>query len=696
MKPVFSISIIALLLAAATARAAEPATEESTDSLPQELRELVVTARQPATELRGTTLVSTIAGSNLAHLGNALDVLAQLPLINMDDGAVSVVGKSNVEIYIDGRPMRDNLELEQLLSGNMRRVELLLAPGAAYAATTGAVLKIVTRRNFVQGLSATDRLQVQRRRRWSVMDDLGLSYRAGGWELSASGTINRDDAVTKGTTVNSLIYNGAPAVVGGSQYARNAATAGVVKAGFNYAAGAQSLGATYRFNPERGDFSNTGTEWLDSDPAIDRVIDRGVHARSHLVSVYYENTLAEKHLLHFDGDFRSARSHSASATTYPQAAAGDVNSTDARHSTLWAGKLYLASPLAGGELTLGTQDSYTRTTLDYRMLSAAAGSYIPSALTCARQTSAALFASWQRTAGRFDIAAGARYEYVDYDFTVDGARDNDVSRRFHTLAPDLSLGYNIAPDAGMALSYRLSTVKPPYSGLTGSLTYTGLHEIEGGNPALRDEHMHDLQLTATWRGFMLQCDFTRSLDSYAFVKELYPAPTLQLLMHPVNIDVSALSLYLLWSRPVGRWTPDVTLGVYRQWLDLDGTRHDRPIFSYYFDNTLALPAGWTITANISGSTAGDMHTNRFGATLLSVDASVGKSFLGDALTLRLAATDIFNSACNDWTMRTGGIFVDKRQSYDRRGISLRLTYSFRPRRSSYKGRPAAPAEMDRL
>ena len=79
------------------------------DSLIRELQEIVVTAKQPATKLVGSSLVSTVAGSNLQNAGNALDVLQQLPLISVDDNAVSVTGKGSPAIYIDGRPMRLSL-----------------------------------------------------------------------------------------------------------------------------------------------------------------------------------------------------------------------------------------------------------------------------------------------------------------------------------------------------------------------------------------------------------------------------------------------------------------------------------------------------------------------------------------------------------------------------------------------------------
>ena len=693
MNTRFTPSILLLLLASLAARGENP---ETSDSLTRELREIVVTAKQPATKLVGSTLVSTISGTSLAELGTALDVLAQLPMIKVADNSVSVIGKSNLEIYIDGRPMRDEQELRQLLSSNLKKVELLMAPGAAYSSTTGAVLKITTRRSFVQGLSLTDQFLLERRRKWSVLDYLALSYRAGNWEFFANGTINRNNSLAKGATTNTLVYDGKKTTVGSSRHNSFPTTTGVVKAGFNYAKGSQSFGAYYRYNPERGDFKNTGCEWLNDSPAISSNIDKHIRSHSHLASAYYENTFAEKYLLHFDGDFRRSDESNSVATTYPTSSNPTVNSTDEKASTLWAGKLYLNFPLRKGDFTVGTQDSYTHTSLDYRMLNNEVSEYIPSSLTDARQTSAALFASWSRMFGPFSLSAGARYEYVDYDFKVNGVRDKDVSRRDHLLTPDVSLGYSFNEESQISLSYKMATVKPPYSQLTGSLSYTGLHQIEGGNPGLRDERMHNIQLFGMWKGFMLQADYTRSFDTYAFVKQLYPAKNLQLLMHPVNIDVSALNLYLVWSQPIRRWTPNITAGMYRQLLQLDNHRYNKPIFSYYFDNTFSLPLGWTLTANVSGRSRGDMHTNRFGASWFSMDASVGKTVLNKSLTIKLSATDIFNTACHDWTMNTCGIYVDKRQSYDQRGISLNIIYNFHPQKSKYKGAPASESEMKRL
>ena len=689
-----NITLSMVLLAAATTASAQQS--EAADSLTTELQEVVVTAGQPSTRLEGTTLVTTITGTPLQSLGSVLDVLPRLPLITVNDDAVSVTGRGAPEIYIDGHPMRDANELRRLQSDNISRIELVMAPGAEYDSDVSAVLRIVTRRRFLNGFSLTERAEAKASRRLSANEMLDINYRTGDWDIFATGTIARNNSLIKGSTVNTLDYEGRPTVVGSSQHHTYPANTGSVKAGFNYGREGLSLGAYYRFNPERADYLNRGTEWMDDETPLSRDISRDIHARSHLVSAYADAALGGGRRLHLDADYRQSRSTSAVSTVYPDAQAPDVSSTDLKKTLLWAGKLTYSMPLGGGTLTAGTQDSYTRTSLDYRMLSQSAEQYIPSSYTVTRQTSLAAFASWKRNFGPLGLRAGVRYEYTDFRLDTDGVRDDDVSRRDHLVTPDLSVSWQPEKGPSLSLSYRMATVRPPYSQLTGSLSYVGRHEIEGGNPALRDERMHHVQLTGTWGDFLLQSDFTRSLDTYAFVKRLYPAPTLQLLMQPVNIDVSSLDMWLVWSRQIKRWTPNVTAGMHRQWLRLGGRKHDRPIFSYYFENMITLPYGIILTVDASGNGGGDMHTNRFGASWFKLHAALTRSFLDNSLRLRLAATDILNTARDDWSMDTYGVRVDKRQSYDGRALTLTLTYTLRPRESRYKGGAASQSELNRL
>ena len=669
---------------------------EPTDSLIHELQEVIITARHPVTKLVGSTLVSTIAGSNLQNAGNALDVLQQLPMLTVEDNSISVTGKGSPAIYIDGRPLRDETELRQLQSSNIRRIELVLAPGAQYESTTNAVLKITTRKNFVHGLSISNEVETRLRRKWSVNDMLDFSYHSKKWELFGTGYYDHDNSVIKGSTLNSLVYEGKPIKAGTTFHSAYPENSAFGKMGFNFSEGCQSLGAYYRFSYSHTDPLNTGTEWLESETPLSRRIAGEGTTRNHLVSLYYDNTFSDKYHLHFDGNYKGANNDKSNATSYDDNLRQDINSTQSQNSTLWAGKAYLDFPLAKGDFTVGTQNSYTHTRLDFQMLNQAVGTYIPSSLTDAKQTSLAAFVSWSRQFANFSLSAGLRYEYVDYLFTVDGKKDTDVSRTDNLLTPDISLGYSFNETSMISLSYRMATIKPPYSHLTGGLTYAGEHEIEGGNPTLRDEKMHDLQLFGQWNDFMLQVDYIRSLDTYAFVKQIYPAATLQMLLYPVNVNVSELSAYLIWGRSIRHWRPEVTLGMSKPWMKLGDNNYNKPIFSYSLQNSISLPKEFYISANMRGQSCGDMHTNRFAASWFVMDMSIRKTFLNKALAIKLTATDIFNTRNNDWSMNTYGILMNKYQSYDRRGVTLSVQYQFQPQKSKYKGKAASEAEMNRL
>ena len=689
-----ALTTIFLATIAACAVAQEP-----NDTLAQQLQEVIITAKVPVTELRGTALVSRIPGSSLENLGTCLDVLRQLPMLQVkpEDNTVSVIGKGAPLIYIDGRPLCSNEELVRLQSDNIKTVELEMAPGARYDSEVQAVLKITTKHGFASGFSLTNRAQVDVRRRVSALDFPDLNYRTGAWDFFAEGGFNHNRVVMKGSTTNHLIYDGAPTVVGGSQRNDSPADVWAIKPGFNYSKGALSFGGYYNYNPEHGRFTNRGTEWLNDEIPLERQIGRQISSRTHRGSVYFENTFKEKYTLHFDGDCKFAHAYTDNSTTYSDDLYPPVSASDTRTSSLWAGKLTLDFPLGKGKFGIGMQDSYTHTTLDYRMSNAEVAQYVPSSLTDARQTSLAVFALWSRSFGKVGLSTGLRYEYVDYDFQINGVRDKDVSRRDHLLTPDLSLSWQFNERAQLSLSYKMATLKPSYSQLTGSLTYTGRHEIEGGNPALRDEHRHNLQLLGMWRDFMVQATYARSLDTYGFVRSVYPrAASLQLLMRPVNLDISNINLYLMWQKTVKVWTPSVTAVMAKQWLTYESQRYDKPIFVYFFDNTFALPWGVMLTANINGQSSGHMSTNRFAASWFVMDMSLSKSFFKKALTLQLSATDLFNTRCNDWTLTTCGVHVDARKSYDQRGVSLSLTYRLWPRKSRYQGKSAAEEEMRRL
>lgn len=670
---------------------------QEADTLSFRLNEVCVVPDPLVSRWEGSTLVSTVAGTPLARLGNALDVLAQLPMTTVSDDGVSVPGRGIPEIYIDGRPVHDITELRTLQSDNIRKVELLMAPGAQYDAATRSVLKISTRRNFIAGLSAMEEAEVKARRRWSASDELVLRYFAGNWEVFGEGLLWHSDSQVKGKTVQRFLYDGLPMEIGSTQNRTTPANEAMGCIGFNYAAGGKSFGGYYRADRVRSRLYNTGREWMDGEPELLRTIRMGSNRLNRSVALYYDEEGAEKRHLHFDGAFRCHDMKSNSVTAYSAASGLPAVCSDQDNPCLFgAAKLYVEFPWRGGIMTLGTEDSYTRTDLDYRMSNEAVSAYIPSSFTRTRQGAYAAFASWQRRFKKVGFNVGARYEHVGYSYSADGGTGVSMSRHDDFLSPDLSCDIDFSDDASLSFSYRMSAVRPPYARLTGGLVYTGRHEIEGGNSALRDEHRHCFRFFGMWHDFMAQIEYCRARDTYGFVKELYSAPSPQVLMHPVNLDVSSMSAFLIWSRKIRGWMPDVTLGCSPQWLSWRGEKYDSPMFSYRWNNIFSLPRRWMLTAAFSGNSAGHIHTQKFEASWFVMDVSVRKTFFSDCFDVRLGANNIFRTDHNGWMLRSCGIIAEKCQSYDSRSMTLTLSYKFRPRKSGYLGGTVSETEAKRL
>lgn len=79
----------------------------------------MVKAVLPKTEIKGDALSTNIENTVLAQSGSANDVLAKLPGVTVKEDTYEVFGKGTPLIYINGRQVRDNSELEQLNSNEI-------------------------------------------------------------------------------------------------------------------------------------------------------------------------------------------------------------------------------------------------------------------------------------------------------------------------------------------------------------------------------------------------------------------------------------------------------------------------------------------------------------------------------------------------------------------------------------------------
>ncbi len=107
--------------------------------------EVVVTARRPAIISKPDRTIVQVEGSILSSAADGTEMLRKTPGVSVDrNNNVGVFGKGAAAIYIDNRPVRSTAELKMLNPQNIKSIEIIDNPPAAYDAQGNAVILIRT------------------------------------------------------------------------------------------------------------------------------------------------------------------------------------------------------------------------------------------------------------------------------------------------------------------------------------------------------------------------------------------------------------------------------------------------------------------------------------------------------------------------------------------------------------------------
>ena len=123
----------------------------------KQMQEVVVTASKPAMTVDMEKKVFNVSKDIMSVGGNGLDVLKNVPSVNVDiDGNVTMRGLSP-QILVDGKPT--TLTLDEIPSDAIESIEVITNPGAKYDASGGGagILNIVLKKNRKTGYNGSIR-----------------------------------------------------------------------------------------------------------------------------------------------------------------------------------------------------------------------------------------------------------------------------------------------------------------------------------------------------------------------------------------------------------------------------------------------------------------------------------------------------------------------------------------------------------
>ena len=164
----------------------------------QEMSAAVVTGKTPTMKLELDKKVFNVERNIVSAGGTGLDVMRNVPSVNVDiDGNVTLRG-STPTIFIDGRPT--TLSLDEIPADAIESVEVMTNPSAKYDASGGGagILNIVLKKNRKQGYNGTITAGMDSHGAPNAL--AGFNVRQGKVNVSVNGMINAFNGKTTGNT----------------------------------------------------------------------------------------------------------------------------------------------------------------------------------------------------------------------------------------------------------------------------------------------------------------------------------------------------------------------------------------------------------------------------------------------------------------------------------------------------------------
>ena len=673
----------------------------------QLLGEVVVKAYLPKTQAKGDAMVTTVSGTVLEKAGTAENLLDKIPNVTAQDGAVTVFGRGTPEIYINGRKIRNQQELDQLSSDNIKSVEVVSNPGARYDASVKAVIRIFTKKVEGEGFGFNNRALIRHRDEygWSAYDQLNLNYRKNGFDLSAmllAGDYrNGNEQTFVIDTYLDKQWRQNLDLTDQKSESKNIETTLTLNYQFDEN---HSIGARYNYErvPEylwiANQFAQTYCEELLYED-LHSVITMNEPETHHRSNFYY-NGRVKKWSIDFnaDGLWSETRNTQVAQEDVMEGINEEdrsVTTIDTKRNELYAAKLVLSHPLAKGNLSFGAEYSHNKrntTYLNPEGIIADDNAMIKEGATSA-------FVEYAKAFNKLQMQAGLRYEHVGFDYYDAGKFVDEQSKDYSNLFPSITFSFPIK-DVQVQLGYASDINRPSYHQLRSSTFYVNRYMYDKGNPFLMPSITHNVTLAGSYKWMNMYVGYSHVKDDITNQTIAYSDddPTIGLLTLQNTQAYDNLVAVFNINPTIGFWTPQLSLAIQKQWYEGETpwgkAKFNKPIGSVTFRNNFKLPKGFLLDVNGSYTTKGYQKNIYLADDMIDMNASLSKSFLKDKLTLQLQAYNILNP--KQVATVYSGIRVLQNTQVMHRQVSLTVRYKFNTTRSKYKGTGAGESQKNRM
>ena len=681
------------------------------------LTEVVVKGQLPKTHVKGDAMRTTIAGTILEKAGTVSDALGKIPSLETErGGSVKVLGRGEAEVYINGRRVQDLNELSRLRSDQIQHIDVVQNPGARYAASTKAVVRITLKKAQGEGFSFQDYADGMYQYGHTITNNLDVNYRTGGLDITASLWAGRYGHY-KSMQEHELTYFVGPDYIesNNSQESQGIWKGWSPQLQLNYMVNENhSFGAFYKYdrhpssdyngmiftdNYENGQFTEHSESRVWQDETISK----------HIFNAYYNGKIGQLGIdLNVDGLFDDTKTPGSTTETTKDATGGTTQrsfeSGTNSGNNFWASKLIFSYPVWKGNLSVGGEYSYNHRTDAY---SFTATDYVPVKTTDTEinEKSSAAFVEYGRSFGKVFAQVGLRYEHLTNDYFNFGKKEDEVCRDYGDWFPTAVISAPIGK-AQLSFSYRRDIQRPNYANLTSSTVYVNRYTYQSGNPYLLPTYTHSLVFNAAYKWANLALNYGRVKDALTMSTEPFPGSEdpLVSLVRPINSweDYNQFSFQVSARPVIGCWHPMWT--VITQLQDFKSPTVNgstitlnHPWFIIGWQNDIELPHDFRLNVSAQWYSKGDYNNFRMTKTRLFTNVGLQRDF-----NLKRMGTLTFDLRCSDpfHTNKTDAIVYGYREltthNPARRTFVLDITWKFNEARSKYRGSGAGEKQKARM
>lgn len=671
------------------------------------LGEVVVKSLLPKTILKNGGMTTTIAGSVLEKAGTMEHLLDRIPNVSAQNGNIKVFGRGEPIIYINGRQMRDRSELDLLSSDNIKSVEVIANPGARYAASTKAVIRITTKK--IQGdgfgFDATTEGSYDEKKNMGGYARLNLYYRRNGLELGAYAYGSKQSSPDEKDLQQMTYLDKTLNQQDRTRWKNKTETfSSRLNASYQFDDN-NSLGASISFlrNPKlQTDGKTEGSVLRDEVLTETTTYIRSEFGQNSNWSsnVYYVGKVG-KLGIDFNTDwFWSKGNNRNNIDEHYQEVNSEirnqlVSSTTSKYNRLIASKMVLSYPLFGGDLSVGGEYSFTNRNTNYAIIP---NTLADNVIDRIKEGMASAFVTYNRDFGKLNMEAGLRYENVDFKYYDDGQYMAEQSKTYGEWFPSLSLSMPIG-NVQMQVSYAADINRPNYWVLRSGVQYSNHYTYETGNPFLVSEISRNISYDLAYKWLTFNLTYEHVSDPIYQTVEIYKDNATIGLMRMINgKSYNNVTSTLNLQPTFGIWHPMLSAMVEKQWFKLetrDGQYLNKPVAMFRFNNTF--DTKWAIfSVMMTYITKGYEENHYIYKPMFNTDLSIYKGFLKDCLTLQLYVSDVFGTNDSHIIGKYGKLKETVFDEFSTSKISLTVRYKFNTTRSKYKGTGAGDSQKNRM